>query len=358
MATFSLSAQELRKVPASKEEEDLLTRSSKKTKNVSNENNADLLKGHWPKLGEKPPSFNEGGPSFADKLKGIGKEDDEMGNGQEDDLSDDSFSDHSTKKDDHEDDGWKLKFTNKEDYMNAIAGGPWMIYDHYLTVKPWEANFRPDKAEINKAAMHDVRGDIKRKLVTCTSNSQRDFGILAKETRESEEAGGNITMGMQVEGVTGVRAAGKGVQSIYEGGKGGSKKGIGGEAKGKKQSDLMEGEDKEQSTLVHQSSRRVDKRTREVSEGTSNGLLMLTMGDGMEEVDRTRLDPAVVKPLEDIDGIVLLSHEPGGSKEEPSGPGVTIGPVEANLGLMEEEVEQINGPDGHMELSMVPESPL
>ncbi|KAI9107679.1 hypothetical protein K1719_021342 [Acacia pycnantha] len=37
--------------------------------------------------------------------------------------------------------------------MNALTGAAWMIYDHYLTVQPWEANFRPDNALIEKAAM-------------------------------------------------------------------------------------------------------------------------------------------------------------------------------------------------------------
>ncbi|KAI9122151.1 hypothetical protein K1719_006840 [Acacia pycnantha] len=27
-----------------------------------------------------------------------------------------------------------VKFTNKEDYLNALTRGPWMLFDHYLTV--------------------------------------------------------------------------------------------------------------------------------------------------------------------------------------------------------------------------------
>ncbi|KAK4272987.1 hypothetical protein QN277_021464 [Acacia crassicarpa] len=46
-----------------------------------------------------------------------------------------------------------VKFTNQEDFSVALTGGPWMIYDHYLTVQPWEGNFRPDKAVIDKAAV-------------------------------------------------------------------------------------------------------------------------------------------------------------------------------------------------------------
>ncbi|KAI9110182.1 hypothetical protein K1719_018624 [Acacia pycnantha] len=43
-----------------------------------------------------------------------------------------------------------VKFTNKEDYSKALTGGPWMIFDHYLTVRPWEPLVRheEEKAEI------------------------------------------------------------------------------------------------------------------------------------------------------------------------------------------------------------------
>ncbi|KAK4258414.1 hypothetical protein QN277_007869 [Acacia crassicarpa] len=46
-----------------------------------------------------------------------------------------------------------VKFTNQDDYMHALTGAPWMIFDHYLTVQPWEANFKLDCASIEKAAV-------------------------------------------------------------------------------------------------------------------------------------------------------------------------------------------------------------
>ncbi|XP_054816845.1 uncharacterized protein LOC129316441 [Prosopis cineraria] len=46
-----------------------------------------------------------------------------------------------------------VKLTNKEDYFNALTGGPWMIYDHYLTVRPWEPRFKPESAAIDKVAV-------------------------------------------------------------------------------------------------------------------------------------------------------------------------------------------------------------
>ncbi|KAK4255547.1 hypothetical protein QN277_008534 [Acacia crassicarpa] len=46
-----------------------------------------------------------------------------------------------------------VKLTNKEDYMNALTGGPWMLFDHYLTVRPWEPFFNPWRAKIDKVAV-------------------------------------------------------------------------------------------------------------------------------------------------------------------------------------------------------------
>ncbi|KAI9091032.1 hypothetical protein K1719_028302 [Acacia pycnantha] len=43
-----------------------------------------------------------------------------------------------------------VKLSNKEDYNNALTGGPWLIwliFDHYLTVRPWEPNFNPMRAK-------------------------------------------------------------------------------------------------------------------------------------------------------------------------------------------------------------------
>ncbi|XP_074265181.1 uncharacterized protein LOC141587605 [Silene latifolia] len=33
------------------------------------------------------------------------------------------------------------RFTNKEDYEHVISQGPWMIGDHYLTIRKWVPNF-------------------------------------------------------------------------------------------------------------------------------------------------------------------------------------------------------------------------
>ncbi|KAI9090910.1 hypothetical protein K1719_028395 [Acacia pycnantha] len=102
----------------------------------------------WPKLASKVSVYVKGGPSFAEKLKGS--------NG-EDDSSDDEMS-----QDEQEDDDCEPL----DDYTNALSGGPWMIYDHYLSVRPWEPNFNPATAKIDKAIQGGIlRGDVKELLL-------------------------------------------------------------------------------------------------------------------------------------------------------------------------------------------------
>lgn len=36
-----------------------------------------------------------------------------------------------------------VKFDAPEDHEKVIAGGPWMIQDHYLTIKRWTQDFNP-----------------------------------------------------------------------------------------------------------------------------------------------------------------------------------------------------------------------
>ncbi|CAN1165922.1 hypothetical protein LINPERHAP2_LOCUS26434 [Linum perenne] len=35
-----------------------------------------------------------------------------------------------------------VKFANEQDYFKALTEGPWMIFDHYLIVHPWDPSFR------------------------------------------------------------------------------------------------------------------------------------------------------------------------------------------------------------------------
>ncbi|KAI9115824.1 hypothetical protein K1719_013493 [Acacia pycnantha] len=46
-----------------------------------------------------------------------------------------------------------VKMTNRDDYFNALTSAPWMLFDHYLTVCPWEPRFNPKRATIDKVAV-------------------------------------------------------------------------------------------------------------------------------------------------------------------------------------------------------------
>ncbi|CAN1815933.1 hypothetical protein LINPERHAP1_LOCUS27610, partial [Linum perenne] len=35
-----------------------------------------------------------------------------------------------------------VKFSNEQDYFQALTGGPWMILEHYLVVQQWDPSFR------------------------------------------------------------------------------------------------------------------------------------------------------------------------------------------------------------------------
>ncbi|KAI9078536.1 hypothetical protein K1719_039474 [Acacia pycnantha] len=82
-----------------------------------------------------------------------------------------------------------VKFTNKDDYRNALTGGPWMIFDHYLTIRPWEPLFHPLRAAIDrdvwKVAQKPKRAKKTVKEKPNTELRQADdgsrFGVLAAE---------------------------------------------------------------------------------------------------------------------------------------------------------------------------------
>ncbi|KAI9090781.1 hypothetical protein K1719_028634 [Acacia pycnantha] len=49
---------------------------------------------------------------------------------------------------DLENDYYLVNFQHKEDYMEALTGGPWVITDAYLNVARWRPNFNPKAAKI------------------------------------------------------------------------------------------------------------------------------------------------------------------------------------------------------------------
>lgn len=45
---------------------------------------------------------------------------------------------------------YNIKFESKSDYFRAYTGGPWIIQDHYLTVRKWYGDFKADKAQASR----------------------------------------------------------------------------------------------------------------------------------------------------------------------------------------------------------------
>ncbi|KAK7289688.1 hypothetical protein RIF29_03530 [Crotalaria pallida] len=54
---------------------------------------------------------------------------------------------------DLENDYFLVKFSNEDDLSNAVLEGPWLIYDHYLTVRQWTPDFNPFKESIERVAV-------------------------------------------------------------------------------------------------------------------------------------------------------------------------------------------------------------
>lgn len=50
-------------------------------------------------------------------------------------------------------DYYRVTFTHEEDHINALANGPWFIYDHYVIVKEWNPDFHPESDTIDHVAV-------------------------------------------------------------------------------------------------------------------------------------------------------------------------------------------------------------
>ncbi|KAK2359720.1 zinc ion binding / nucleic acid binding protein [Trifolium repens] len=46
-----------------------------------------------------------------------------------------------------------VTFTSEEDHTTAQVGGPWLIYDHYLAVREWSADFNPAVESVKSIAV-------------------------------------------------------------------------------------------------------------------------------------------------------------------------------------------------------------
>ncbi|KAL4286763.1 hypothetical protein AHAS_Ahas19G0118700 [Arachis hypogaea] len=45
-----------------------------------------------------------------------------------------------------------VRLFNEDDYWYVLEGGPWMLFDHYLTIRRWTPDFNPFGVSINKIA--------------------------------------------------------------------------------------------------------------------------------------------------------------------------------------------------------------
>ncbi|RYQ97550.1 uncharacterized protein LOC107610441 [Arachis ipaensis] len=45
-----------------------------------------------------------------------------------------------------------VRLFNEDDYWHVMEGGPWLIFDHYLTIRRWTLEFNPFGSAINKIA--------------------------------------------------------------------------------------------------------------------------------------------------------------------------------------------------------------
>lgn len=46
-----------------------------------------------------------------------------------------------------------IRFESKSDYHKVYTGGPWIIQDHYLTIRKWHPQFKADMASAIKTAV-------------------------------------------------------------------------------------------------------------------------------------------------------------------------------------------------------------
>lgn len=50
-------------------------------------------------------------------------------------------------------DFYLVKFWIEDDLSFVLHGGPWLIFDHYLTIRKWQPDFDPSKASIERVAV-------------------------------------------------------------------------------------------------------------------------------------------------------------------------------------------------------------
>ncbi|CAL1412668.1 unnamed protein product [Linum trigynum] len=98
---------------------------------------------------------------------------------------------------------YDVRFSSQYDYEQAAIGGPWMIGDYYITVRPWRRNFNPKLAEvastmvwarlpglpsefINKEAVERIASRIGRPVRVDRATQLGDRGCFARVCVEVE----------------------------------------------------------------------------------------------------------------------------------------------------------------------------
>lgn len=46
-----------------------------------------------------------------------------------------------------------VRFPNQEDLEVVLKKGPWFIVGHFLSIRRWEANFKPSEARVSSVAV-------------------------------------------------------------------------------------------------------------------------------------------------------------------------------------------------------------
>jgi hypothetical protein len=46
-----------------------------------------------------------------------------------------------------------IRFGLVEDFDRVLKNGPWFISEHYLTIRPWQPNFKPSTANCSSVAV-------------------------------------------------------------------------------------------------------------------------------------------------------------------------------------------------------------
>ncbi|KAI9127933.1 hypothetical protein K1719_000926 [Acacia pycnantha] len=182
-----------------------------------------------------------------------------------------------------------VKFSNKEDYLNALTGGPWMIFDHYLTVRPWEPMFHPMRATINKVAVWKIEAVLRGGKEKTSPADQRKPGGSRFEVLEGE---GDDVGGINASSASAGKSGGHtDVRSSVSAPERGEKRGKGNKKQGKgNKSYAGEGKAMGEGKALGEgkSEKKSEKRTREVRQkGSKEGkILSINYGDSTENNTR------------------------------------------------------------------------